>query len=101
LLGPTEEITQILNDNAMNLQSMIGSQFIGPFLQTVQKWEKCLNMVTEIIDEWLEVQKKWLYLEGIFSGGDISEQLPDEARRFADVDKAFKRVRILSFSSVK
>jgi hypothetical protein len=27
--------------------------------------------------------------------------LPDEARRFADVDKAFKRVRILSFSSVK
>lgn len=98
MLGSTEEIIQTLNDNAMNLQSMIGSQFIGPFLQTVQKWEKCLNMVTEIIDEWLEVQKKWLYLEGIFSGGDISEQLPDEARRFSDVDKAFKRVCAFSYS---
>lgn len=35
LLGTTEEIMQVLEDNSMNLQSMAGSQFVGPFLSTV------------------------------------------------------------------
>jgi dynein heavy chain, axonemal len=83
---------QTLEDNSMNLQSMSASQFIGPFMTTVQKWEKCLTLVSEIIDEWLSTQRKWMYLEGIFIGGDIRDQLPDEARKFDDIDKAFRRV---------
>lgn len=38
------------------------------------------------------MQRQWLYLEGIFVGGDIRAQLPDEARKFDDIDKAFKRI---------
>lgn len=91
-LGPVDEIMQILEDNSMNLQSMVASPFIGPFMGTVQKWEKCLTLVSEIIDEWLNSQRKWLYLEGIFVGGDIREQLPEEARKFDDIDKGFRRV---------
>lgn len=48
ILGPTDEIMQVLEDNAMNLQSMAGSQFIGPFLSTVQKWEKSLSLIGEV-----------------------------------------------------
>jgi len=50
-------------------------------------------MISEIIDEWLVVQRKWLYLEGIFIGGDIRTQLPEEARKFDDIDKSYRRVR--------
>jgi len=39
------------------------------------------------------VQRKWIYLEGIFIGGDIRAQLPDEAKKFDQIDKTFKRVR--------
>jgi dynein heavy chain len=74
---------------------MSASPFIGPFMSTVQKWEKCLTLISEIVDEWIVVQRKWLYLEGIFIGGDIREQLPEEAKKFDEIDKNFRKVRIL------
>ena len=58
----------------------------------VQKLEKSLSLISEVIDEWLSVQRKWLYLEGIFIGGDIRQQLPDEAKKFDDIDKTFRKV---------
>ena len=38
------------------------------------------------------VQQKWMYLEGIFIGGDIRQQLPEEAKKFDNIDKTFKKV---------
>lgn len=58
----------------------------------MQRWERNLSTAYDIIDEWIQVQRKWMYLEGIFIGGDIRTQLPDEAKKFDDIDKAYKRV---------
>lgn len=91
-LGPLDEITLILDDHSMTLQSMSASPFCGPFMPTVQKWEKCLTLVSEIIEEWMATQRKWIYLEGIFIGGDIRDQLPDEAEKFDAIDMSFRRV---------
>ncbi|KAM7359342.1 dynein heavy chain at 89D isoform 2-T2 [Cochliomyia hominivorax] len=93
-LGAVDEIIQMLEDNSMNLQSMGASQFISPFLETVNRWERNLALISEIIDEWLVVQRKWLYLEGIFIGGDIRSQLPEEAKKFDDIDKTFRRIML-------
>lgn len=41
---------------------------------------------------WLLVQRKWIYLESIFIGGDIRAQLPGEAKKFDVIDKKFKDV---------
>ena len=38
------------------------------------------------------VQRKWMYLESIFIGGDIRSQLPGEAEKFDDIDRVFKKV---------
>jgi len=41
----------------------------------------------------LNVQKKWIYLEGIFTGSDdIRTQLRDETKRFDKNDKTFKKI---------
>lgn len=40
---------------------------------------------------WMAVQRKWMYLESIFIGGDIRSQLPDEAKKFDNIDRVFKR----------
>ena len=43
------------------------------------------------------VQRKWMYLEGIFIGGDIRSQLPEEAKKFDQIDKTFRRVSLCTF----
>lgn len=85
-------MNQILEDNMMNVNAMAASQFIGPFLDTVQKWESTMHTISEVLELWLQLQKRWLYLEGIFVGGDIRMQLPEEAKRFDDIDKSFKKI---------
>ncbi|XP_076108254.1 dynein axonemal heavy chain 10-like isoform X2 [Mytilus galloprovincialis] len=92
ILGTIDEVLQILDDSAMNLQSMSASRFIGPFLNTVQNWEKSLSLISEVLDVWMVVQRKWMYLEGIFIGGDIRSQLPEEAKKFDSIDKTFKKI---------
>ena len=50
ILGSVDEVRQTLDDNAMNLQSMSASRFVGPFLNTVQQWEKSLSHISEVLD---------------------------------------------------
>ncbi|MGH0158836.1 UNVERIFIED_CONTAM: hypothetical protein FKN15_061612 [Acipenser sinensis] len=92
ILGAVDDILQALDDNAMNLQSMSGSRFVGPFLSTVQECEKSLSLISEVIVVWMVVQQKWMYLESIFIGGDIRSQLPEEAKKFDNIDKIFKKI---------
>lgn len=50
VLGAVDEIVMTLDDNAMNLQSMAASRFVGPFFEKVQKWEKSLSHISEVVD---------------------------------------------------
>ena len=50
VLGTVEDIVLSLDDNAMNLQSMSASRFVGPFFEKVQKWEKSLSHISEVVD---------------------------------------------------
>ncbi|KAF0872101.1 DYH10 protein, partial [Crocuta crocuta] len=101
ILGSVDEIIQCLDDNTVNLQSISGSRFVGPFLQTVHKWEKTLSLIGEVIEIWMLVQRKWMYLESIFIGGDIRSQLPDEAKKFDNIDRIFKRATPLSLALIQ
>lgn len=93
ILGPIDEITTALDDNAMSLQSMNASKYVAAFSSNVQQWEKILSHIGEVLEVWMVVQRKWMYLESIFIGsGDIRMQLPDEAARFDRIDKTFKKI---------
>ncbi|KAJ3134855.1 Dynein heavy chain 10, axonemal [Physocladia obscura] len=93
ILGATDEITLMLDDNAMALQSMGASRFVTAFLPVVQQWEKVLSHIGEVTEVWMVVQRKWMYLESIFIGaGDIRQQLPEEAAKFDRIDKSFKKI---------
>ncbi|TNN52944.1 Dynein heavy chain 10, axonemal [Liparis tanakae] len=50
VLGAVDEILQNVDNDAMNLQSMAGSRFVGPFLGTIQQWEKDLSLISETIE---------------------------------------------------
>ncbi|KAK5620023.1 Dynein heavy chain 10, axonemal [Crenichthys baileyi] len=92
ILSAVDEILLNVDSDVMNLQCMAGSRFVGPFLDTIQRWEKDLSLISETIEVWLVVQRKWMYLENIFIGGDIRLQLPKEAKKFENIDKKFKEI---------
>lgn len=48
----------------------------------MEAWEKRLGLLNETLDEWVAVQRNWMYLETIFCAEDIQKQLPDEAAKF-------------------
>jgi dynein heavy chain len=52
-----------------------------------------LSLIGEVLDVWMVVQRRWMYLESIFTGsGDIRLQLPQEAAKFDKIDKALKKL---------
>lgn len=59
------------------------TRYIGPFLDRIVEWEKTLNDLQDIMDNWLKMQATWLYLEPIFSSDDIMRQMPVEVCRGA------------------
>ncbi|KAG5679915.1 hypothetical protein PVAND_009451 [Polypedilum vanderplanki] len=86
-----EDTLELLEENQVQLQNMLSSKFIGYFLDEVTKWQNSLSNADQVISSWMEVQRKWMYLESIFIGSeDIRSQLPEEARRFEEVDKTFR-----------
>lgn len=50
-------------------------------------------MLKSISDVWIDVQRQWVYLEGIFSGSaDIKHLLPVESNRFQGINTEFLTV---------
>jgi dynein heavy chain len=92
ILGSVEDITVALEDSLVNISTIAGSRFVGPIRNEVEEWQKNLLLFQETLDEWLMVQKNWMYLESIFGAGDIKKQLPTESARFQDVDSQFRTI---------
>lgn len=76
----------------MTLGSMASNRYSAPFREDVTGWIAKLSTVSEIVEQWLMVQSMWMYMEAVFSGGDIVKQLPQEAKRFQNIDKSFTKV---------
>jgi dynein heavy chain, axonemal len=89
-LKEVDVVIQLLDEQVTMTQAMTFSSFKGPFEDDITAWDKTLNTVSELIDEWLAVQRSWLYLQPIFDSEDIKKQLPTESKRFANVNKTWR-----------
>uniref|UniRef100_A0A8C3UWY6 Dynein axonemal heavy chain 1 n=1 Tax=Catharus ustulatus TaxID=91951 RepID=A0A8C3UWY6_CATUS len=92
ILKSTDDISQLLDDHIVLVQSMSFSPFKKPFEERMNLWETKLKMTQDVLEEWLNCQRSWLYLEPIFSSEDIKRQLPVESQRYNIVDKDWRRV---------
>ncbi|SCU69962.1 Cytoplasmic dynein 2 heavy chain (DYNC2H1), putative [Trypanosoma equiperdum] len=83
---------EALDESSLAINSMLSSRYCAFMRDTIQGFLQKLVKVSEIIALWVEVQFTWQYLEAVFAGGDIMKQLPQEAKRFAMIDKAWQKI---------
>ena len=72
------------------MSTIKSSRYITPIRQLVDEWDKRLTLLAKTIEEWISCQRRWLYLEQIFSTPDI--QLTQETKIFAQVDKSWREL---------
>ncbi|KAJ1633354.1 dynein heavy chain and region D6 of dynein motor-domain-containing protein [Pavlovales sp. CCMP2436] len=56
------------------------------------EYREDLSTVSEILEQWVQVQAMWMYLEAVFTSGDIAKQLPQESKRFQGIDKNWVKI---------
>ncbi|KAM6256563.1 LOW QUALITY PROTEIN: dynein axonemal heavy chain 1 [Porphyrio hochstetteri] len=92
ILKTTDEAAQLLDDHIVMVQSMSFSPFKKHFEERMNTWENKLKMTQDVLEEWLNCQRSWLYLEPIFRSEDIKRQLPLESERFQDMDSHWRNI---------
>ena len=93
LIKGWDNLFTVLDDHLSGLVLMKSSPYyraVREFQEEGKLWESRLTKLRGAFDSWVDVQRKWVYLEGIFFGSaDIKAQLPTEWARFRNVDGEF------------
>nr|XP_032639292.1 dynein heavy chain 11, axonemal isoform X5 [Chelonoidis abingdonii] len=93
LLKCDEQLFETLENNQVQLQTILQSKYVEYFIEQVTSWQRTLNVADSVIFIWMEVQRTWSHLESIFIGSDdIRTQLPEDAKRFDGVHADFKEL---------
>ena len=78
------------SENLNSLQAMRHSPYYKEFEEEASSWEDKLNRVHVLFDVWIDVQRQWVYLEGVFTGNaEIKHLLPVESSRFQNINSEF------------
>ncbi|KAK4618664.1 Dynein heavy chain, cytoplasmic [Fulvia fulva] len=81
------------SENLNSLQAMRHSPYYKEFEEEASSWEDKLNRIHVLFDVWIDVQRQWVYLEGVFTGNaDIKHLLPVESSRFQNINSEFTNV---------
>lgn len=93
LIKGWDNLFTALDDHLGGLILMKSSPYyraVREFQEESKLWEERLTKLRAAFDCWVEVQRRWVYLEGIFFGSaDLKSQLPAEYSRFRNIDGEF------------
>ena len=90
LIRGWDDIFNKLSEHLSSISAMKISPYYKVFEEEANSWDDKLNRIRETFDVWIDVQRRWVYLEGIFSGSsDINALLPTESSRFKSINTEF------------
>ena len=86
------EIQEELEDSSLLLSSLSNNRYKKFFAKRILDWQRKVSLTSEICENLMTVQSLWNYLEAVFNGGDIGRALPEESRRFSQIDKSWEKI---------
>ncbi|GAA47151.1 dynein heavy chain 5 axonemal [Clonorchis sinensis] len=87
-----QELIQQLEESMQVLAALSNNRYNVPFRANIQQWVQLLSTTCETLELWLQVQSLWVYLEAVFIGSDVAQQLPQAAKKFYVVDRNWVRL---------
>jgi dynein heavy chain 1 len=82
-----------VDEHTNTISSMKMSPYFKVFEKDIEPWSKELDRIRNVFDYWIDVQKKYVYLEGIFFGSaDIKSMLSNEFNKFKNIDSEFTKL---------
>lgn len=80
ILEDVDDIYTSLDETLGSVNMILGSRYVAPLRERAEKMKRQLVLLQKVLDNWIFLQKQWMYLENIFPpGGDIRKQLAAEA----------------------
>ncbi|KAL7675819.1 hypothetical protein ACOME3_002083 [Neoechinorhynchus agilis] len=70
----------------IQVSTLKGSKYAVHSKPKVEYWDRISRDVTELCDVLSNVQRRYLYLEGLFRTPDVTKEIPTEAKQFEKVD---------------
>jgi dynein heavy chain 1 len=90
LIRGWDDLFNKLKEHINSLSAMKLSPYYKEFEEDALSWEDRLNKISALFDVWIDVQRRFVYLEGLFSGSaDIATLLPMESNKFSGVSNEF------------
>ena len=90
LIKGWDDMFTLLDEDINSFQSMSNSPYYNLFKDEIEPWKDKLENIRLLFNEWVDVQRKWVYLEGIFFGSaDIKNELPADYNKFQSIDAEF------------
>ena len=90
LIKGWDDMFTVLDEHINSFQSMSNSPYYSIFKDEIEPWKDKLEKIRLLFNEWVDVQRKWVYLEGIFFGSaDIMNELASDYNKFKTIDNEF------------
>jgi dynein heavy chain 1, cytosolic len=83
-----DDLFNKLKEHINSVSAMKLSLYYKEFEEKALSWED--KLINSVFDVWIDVQRRWVYLDGIFGGSaDIIHLLPNETQKFQNVSSEF------------
>ena len=93
LIRGWDELFALVDDDTNNINSMKMSPYYKVFESEIKPLIQDLEKIRIMFDSWIDVQRKYVYLEGIFFGSaDIAQMLSNEFNKFKNIDNEFTKL---------
>eukprot|EP00960_Hanusia_phi_P046745 758011-Hanusia_phi.AAC.1 len=88
-----------VGESTTQLDQIQTSKYQDFFADSIVGWINKLNTVEVVLEKLLHIQNIWHRLETIFSSLDAKKHLPQEAKRFDKIDKAYMKLTSHAFET--
>ena len=90
ILRNHEDLLQQLDEQLSGIFILKASPFSKPSYRKASDLESRIISIQDLLENWIQCQRLWIYLEPIFKSDDIKKKMKLETQKFEGVNKNYE-----------